>query len=92
MAIGEKATPEGSVSAYVLTTFLNWEIKVKSTVTKPKISSEAAPIDTSEKSSLPDAEDRLNHIATAAYYSAEARGFEPGRELHDWLQAEAKFD
>jgi hypothetical protein len=27
-------------------------------------------------------------IATAAYYIAEQRGFEPGHELDDWLTAE----
>jgi Protein of unknown function (DUF2934) len=27
-------------------------------------------------------------IAEAAYFCAERRGFEPGREIDDWLQAE----
>ena len=31
-------------------------------------------------------------IAEAAYYSAERRGFEPGHELEDWLDAEARID
>jgi hypothetical protein len=31
------------------------------------------------------------HVATAAYYRAEARGFAPGRELEDWLEAEAQI-
>jgi hypothetical protein len=64
---------------------------VKSTATNPGTSSDTAPVDTGEQSILSDAEDRLNHIATAAYYSAEARGFAPRMELDDWLQAEAKF-
>ena len=29
-------------------------------------------------------------IAEAAYYRAERRGFEPGHELEDWLEAEAE--
>lgn len=29
-------------------------------------------------------------IAEAAYYRAERRGFSPGHELDDWLQAEAE--
>lgn len=29
-------------------------------------------------------------IAQAAYYRAESRGFEPGRETEDWLAAEAE--
>jgi hypothetical protein len=31
-------------------------------------------------------------IAEAAYYCAEKRGFEPGHELEDWLEAEARID
>jgi hypothetical protein len=31
-------------------------------------------------------------IATAAYYLAEERHFEMGRELDDWLAAEKEFD
>ena len=30
-------------------------------------------------------------IAEAAYYRAERRGFAPGHELEDWLQAEAEL-
>ena len=29
-------------------------------------------------------------IAQAAYYRAQSRGFEPGRETEDWLAAEAE--
>jgi hypothetical protein len=31
-------------------------------------------------------------IAEAAYYCAEQRGFDPGRELDDWLAAESRID
>jgi hypothetical protein len=31
-------------------------------------------------------------IAEAAYYIAERRGFEPGGELDDWLEAESEID
>jgi len=44
----------------------------------------------------PDASDRDSarhvRIALAAYLRAEARGFEPGRELDDWLEAEREVD
>jgi len=30
-------------------------------------------------------------VAQAAYYIAEQRGFEPGHEIDDWLQAEAQI-
>lgn len=29
-------------------------------------------------------------VATCAYYKAEARGFESGHEMEDWLAAEAE--
>jgi len=31
-------------------------------------------------------------IAEAAYYRAQRRGFEPGHELEDWLQAQAEVE
>ena len=37
-------------------------------------------------------EERWRMIATAAYYKAEARGFKPGKEVHDWLEAEAEIN
>lgn len=35
---------------------------------------------------------RQEHIATAAYYKAEARGFVHGMELRDWLESEAEYE
>lgn len=35
---------------------------------------------------------RQEHIATAAYYKAQARGFAHGMDLQDWLEAEAEYD
>lgn len=49
-------------------------------------SAEAADAD-----ALPDAANAGSYhaeVACAAYYIAEARGFEPGHELDDWLAAE----
>ncbi len=37
-----------------------------------------------------DEVDRM--ISEAAYYLAEHRGFEPGHEIDDWLQAEAQVN
>lgn len=36
--------------------------------------------------------EREQLIATAAYYRAQQRGFAPGGEPDDWLQAEAEVD
>lgn len=35
---------------------------------------------------------RREEIARRAYFKAEARGFAPGGEVADWLQAEAEID
>lgn len=35
---------------------------------------------------------RRARIAIAAYYRAERRGFAPGREIEDWLEAERELD
>jgi hypothetical protein len=35
---------------------------------------------------------RQERIATAAYYLAQKRGFEPGHEQEDWGLAEAQID
>lgn len=37
-------------------------------------------------------EERARMIADTAYYRAQARGFEDGYELEDWLQAESEVD
>jgi hypothetical protein len=37
-------------------------------------------------------EERHRMIALAAYFRAERRGFNPGQELDDWFEAEAKID
>ena len=37
-------------------------------------------------------EQRQDLIAQAAYFIAEKRGFAPGSELEDWLQAEAEIE
>jgi hypothetical protein len=35
--------------------------------------------------------DRDTKIAELAYFKAECRGFSPGHELEDWLEAEGEF-
>jgi Protein of unknown function (DUF2934) len=43
-----------------------------------------------ESISKSNGEDRDSEIALRAYYRAEARGYEPGYEIQDWLDAEAE--
>jgi len=38
-----------------------------------------------------DLSDDMAKIAELAYYKAERRGFEPGHELEDWLEAEQEL-
>lgn len=42
-------------------------------------------------STQPDESERQSLIAVAAYYRAERRGFAPGREVEDWLEAEREL-
>lgn len=45
------------------------------------------------KNTEPDhAEERRQRIAEAAYYKAQRRGFAPGGENEDWLEAELEVD
>ena len=37
-------------------------------------------------------EERRQVIAVAAYHKAERRGFAPGGELRDWIEAEREID
>jgi hypothetical protein len=55
------------------------------TVRKPKNST------TGEDCSTICLPDRDAKIAKLAYYKAENRGFAPGYELEDWLEAEQEF-
>ncbi len=40
----------------------------------------------------PSPEERWQVIAVAAYHKAEKRGFAPGEELRDWIEAEKEID
>ena len=44
-----------------------------------------------EPKHLENEEAKLTHIAVAAYDKTEARSYEPGYEMQDWLEAEAEI-
>lgn len=46
----------------------------------------------SGKTALASPDERCRLISHAAYLRAEHRGFAPGSELADWLEAEAEVD
>jgi hypothetical protein len=48
-----------------------------------------APLQSNLRAELPQEELR-RQIAEAAYYRAQRRGFAPGREEQDWIEAEAE--
>jgi hypothetical protein len=65
---------------------------VKTTTSKNKGSRQPSSGDTTlESDGSARGGEMLESIATAAYYKAEARGFAPGREAEDWLEAEAEW-
>jgi len=64
---------------------------VKPAVVKVKTPRPVAVGAAAKRQPAPDAADRQQQIACAAYYRAEARGFVPGKALADWLEAEAEL-
>lgn len=65
-------------------------MKSTTTTTRKSRSTATSPVHAHAESSHSH-NDRMEHIAVSAYYKAQARGFAPGRELEDWLQAEAEL-
>ncbi len=49
-------------------------------------------IEQAQASAVIGSKDRYHSIAESAYLRAEHRGFLPGCELQDWLEAEAEVD
>lgn len=61
---------------------------MRSSKMRPKASQcEPEPMNTPQEPST-----RRQRIAEAAYYRAERRGFAPGLEEDDWLEAEKQID
>lgn len=61
------------------------------TTTQGKSRQKAATRRKTVAESAPADQDRSEQIAVAAYFKAQARGFAPGQELDDWLQAESEL-
>jgi len=57
-----------------------------STIVKSEVNSDPEETDNTITPAERDA-----RIAELAYGKAESRGFEPGHELEDWLEAEREF-
>ena len=65
----------------------------------PRQAAQVTPKPDSRPASMPAAsglraqsssEDTRRQIAEAAYFRAKERGFEPGHELEDWIEAESE--
>ncbi|HMV54330.1 MAG TPA: DUF2934 domain-containing protein [Rhodocyclaceae bacterium] len=65
---------------------------MKTSISKSRLGRNSVLAAMNDSASEQDGGDRQQRIATAAYYKAETRGFEPGLEMDDWLQAEAEVD
>ncbi|PPK75973.1 Protein of unknown function (DUF2934) [Methylobacter tundripaludum] len=66
-------------------TIMRWKMAATAEKAKEELSN---PDEDSSTICLPD---RDAKIAEIAYRKAENRGFEPGHELEDWLEAEQEF-
>ncbi|MGB7815111.1 MAG: DUF2934 domain-containing protein [Methylotenera sp.] len=66
-------------------------LKVKPSKADGKGSIKPKPMVGIEPEKVPDNEDLVSRIAVSAYYKADARGYEPGHEIQDWLEAEAEM-
>jgi len=66
--------------------------KTQSETAAPRPAPIAAPVATADAANngVPSEAELLEMISEAAYYRAEKRGFMPGLEHDDWLQAEAE--
>ncbi len=58
----------------------------------PYTLTEHAPLRSASVERVSRADERHRMIAQAAYFKAEKRAFEPGRELDDWLAAELEIN
>jgi hypothetical protein len=60
--------------------------KPDTTISAPRVSTPSGGNVRTE----PSRDDVRRQIAEAAYLRAKQRGFEPGRELEDWIEAESE--
>jgi hypothetical protein len=56
---------------------------------EPTSEKRAAPMESNLRSDY-SPEEMRRQIEEAAYYRAKQRGFEPGHELEDWIEAESE--
>lgn len=63
--------------------------RAKST-NNPKSTKRKLSVISNQSETVRNEEERNTRVAISAYYKAQARGFEPGYELADWLAAEAE--
>jgi len=70
--------------------------KIPTNVTVKKRAPRKSPVARAVHAAIPapftGPEQRAALIAEAAYFRAEKRGFRPGHETEDWLEAEAEVD
>ena len=67
-------------------------VKTEATVSRIRPKKTAKSRATNRAISAPDPQERHRLISEAAYFRAEARGFVPGFEEVDWLEAEQEVE
>ena len=102
MATKKKATKKTSTKKPVTK-----KVATKKTTTKKPASKKTAAKKSTKKSTAKKstkaskhtpsplsitAEERYKMVAVAAYHKAEQRGFAPGNEMQDWVDAEKEID
>jgi hypothetical protein len=58
---------------------------------KPRLEKSSEAISSKSRKLISVQPDQQQLIAMSAYFKAEARGFSPGHELDDWLEAEREL-
>lgn len=59
--------------------------------TTPNVHQNTENLTSDESGIVLDPLDKAARISELAYYKAKERGFEPGHELEDWLEAEQEL-
>jgi hypothetical protein len=85
VAYDNKAPVQGGIF------YIEQEAIVELLTGKPKKKINHIPVIGKESEQLVNDDDRESRVALCAYYKAEARGYELGHEIQDWLDAEAEI-
>lgn len=88
-----KAAPKKTTTAKTATTTTKKPaVKKAATTVKAEMTVPAPAKRTPKQKQTVSAEARYQMICERAYYIAEAHGFDPNRQMQNWLEAEAQIN